>query len=156
MDINWHLEVLPLNDLKPHPKNPRQISKETAKRLEKGLKKFGLIDKPIVNTNWQIIGGHQRITLLKRMKAKNVECWVPDRELDDKEVEELCITLNLNQGQWDWDAMANNFDPIDLLEYGFSEEQIMGHFKETEEVESEEEKTAKKKKKECPNCGCEF
>jgi hypothetical protein len=52
--------------------------------------------------------------------------------------------------------MANNFDPVELLGYGFSEEQIMGHFNETEEIESEEEKSAKKKKKECPNCGCEF
>lgn len=156
MIINWHLEVLRIQDLKPHPKNPRQITKDASKRLEEGIKKFGLIDKPIVTKDWLIIGGHQRISLLKKMKAKTVQCWVPDRDLEEKEVEELCITLNLNQGSWDWDAMANNFDPVELLGYGFSEEQIMGHFNETEEIESEEEKSAKKKKKECPNCGCEF
>lgn len=153
--INWHLEVLPIKDLKDHPKNPRQISKEQMKHLEGLIKKFGLIDKPIVNKDWTIIGGHQRIKVLKRMKAKSVECWVPDRQLEESEIEHLCVGLNLNQGAWDWDKLANEFEVVDLLNYGFSEDLLMGHFKESEEILNEEKEAKPKKTKECPNCGFE-
>jgi len=156
-NLSWHLEVLPFSSLKAHSKNPRQIKKEQLAHLENLITKFGMIDKPIVNKDFTIIGGHQRVKVLKRMKAKNVECWVPDRELDDREVEELMVSLNSIHGQWDWDVLANNFDPIDLLSWGFNEEQLMGHFKDPKEIaEENSEKEKKKKLKMCPSCGCEF
>jgi ParB-like chromosome segregation protein Spo0J len=152
--INWHLEVLPLGTLKENPKNPRFISKDSMKRLEGLVKKFGMIDKPVVNKDWTIIGGHQRIKLLKKMKSKTVECWIPDRQLDEKEIDELCIGLNQG-GSWDWDCMANNYDITDLLNWGFSEDQLLDHI-DIEEVEAKDEKKGAKKKKNCPQCGHEF
>src|SRR5271166_3724937 len=107
--ISWHLEVLPIKDLKEHPKNPRQINKEQFQHLSNLIAKFGLIDKPIVNLDKTIIGGHQRIKVLKKMKVKEVECWVPDQQLSEKDIDELCVRLNLNQGQWDYDILANQW-----------------------------------------------
>jgi DNA modification methylase len=124
--INWHLEVLSIKKLKDHPKNPRQINKEQLAHLKTLIKKFGLIDKPIVNLDKTIIGGHQRIRILKKMKAKTVECWVPDRLLEDEEIDHLCIGLNLNQGEFDYDILANEWNELDLLKWGFSEEQLLG------------------------------
>lgn len=156
--IQWTIKEISIKELKDHEKNPRNIKKDTLERLKRNIDKFGLIDKPIVNLDMTIIGGHQRIKILKKSRKKTVECWVPDRELNEKEVDELCIELNLHQGSWDWDILANNFDVLDLLSYGFSEEQLLGTSKEAEEVlnESEEESSSKKKQKCCPNCGHEF
>lgn len=157
--INWTLEDIPIKSLKEHPKNPRQINKEMAQHLKTNLDRFGLIDKPIVNRDYTIIGGHQRIRILKKKKVKTVQCWVPDVELSEKEVDELCIGLNLHQGAWDWDILANQWEPLDLLQYGFSEEKLLGTCKEAEEIldETEEESSSKaKKQKCCPNCGHEF
>lgn len=135
--INWTLKTLPIKDLKDHPKNPRQISKEQYRHLESLIDKFGLIDKPIVNTDNQIIGGHQRIKILKKKKVKSVECWVPDHQLTEEEIDHLCVGLNLNQGAWDYDILANNFEALDLLNWGFTEEQLTGAFKEIEEINGE-------------------
>ncbi len=161
--VQWHLEVLSIKNLKEHHKNPRRITKDQAHHLETLIKKFGLIDKPIVNKDWTIIGGHQRIRILKRMKAKNVECWVPDEQLSQEDIDHLCVGLNLNQGQWDWDILANQWEPLDLLNWGFTEEQLLGLAKETEEAAAavEEEATkggeeGKKKTHVCPSCGVEF
>jgi hypothetical protein len=156
--IQWHLEVLPVNKLKEYEKNPRQITKDQMHHLEELIKKFGLIDKPIVNKDWTIIGGHQRVRILKKMKAKTVECWVPDEQLVQADIDRLCIGLNLNQGSWDYDILANQWDCLDLLEWGFTEEQLLGIGKEAEKVEGKEGSEDKKGKKSkmCPSCGHEF
>ena len=153
--INWKLEILPIKNLKEHPKNPRQISKEQVQHLTDLIDEFGLIDKPIINKDLTIIGGHQRIRILKKKKAKHIECWVPEDQLTDEQVDHLCIGLNINQGKFDYDILGNLWEPLDLLKWGFTEEQLLGSFKEAEEI-LEEEKTSSSKKKECPNCGHEF
>lgn len=157
--INWTLEEIPIKSLKNHRKNPRQINKDMSERLSVAMDKYGLIDKPIVNRDYTIIGGHQRVKILKKKKKKTVQCWVPDVELSKKEADELCIGLNLHQGAWDWDTLANQWETLDLLEYGFSEEKLLGTCKEAEEVLDEMDKekgSAKNKLKCCPNCGHEF
>jgi DNA modification methylase len=123
--INWHLEKRKLKDLKDHAKNPRQLSENDAAHLTVSLDKFGLIDKPIINTDGTIIGGHQRKKILKKLQVKEVECWVPDRHLEEKEVDELNIRLNKNTGDWDWDILANEWEIKELLDWGFTEEELL-------------------------------
>ncbi len=137
--MNWKLQTFKLSQLKAHPKNPRQISKDQMVHLENVIAKFGMIDKPVINLDMTIIGGHQRVKILKKMKIKELECWVPDELLEEKDVEELMIKHNLNQGSWDFDALANNFEVMDLLGYGFSEEQLFGITKDVQELTGEDE-----------------
>jgi len=124
--INWHIQKIPIKNLKPHPKNPRSITKDQMQNLTDLIAKFGLIDLPIVNTDMTIIGGHQRIKILKKQKVKEVDCWVPNRELTEEEVNHLCIGHNLNQGNWDYEILANEWEMLDLLEWGFTEQQLLG------------------------------
>lgn len=120
MTITWHLEKRKLSDLTDHPRNPRKLSKDDAKQLKESLQKFGVIDKPVITPSGMIIGGHQRKQILKKLAVKEIECWVPDRELTDKEVDELNIRLNKNQGEWDFEKLANEWEITDLLDWGFS------------------------------------
>ncbi len=119
MTLTWTLEKRKVSSLKECSKNPRSLSKEQYAQLQDSIGIFGLIDKPIININGDIIGGHQRKKVLQRMKIKEVECWVPDRELTEKEVEELIIRLNKNTGEFDYDILANEWDINDLLSWGF-------------------------------------
>lgn len=125
-DITWSLHEFALSELTEYEKNPRQLTETEYKQLKTSLDKFGLIDKPIVNldTTNTIIGGHQRKHVLEHEGAKTVTCWIPSRELTEREVEELNIRLNKNTGGWDWDALANNFEVPDLLQWGFSEKEL--------------------------------
>jgi len=136
--VAWALQVVRISDLKDHAKNPRRIDKDQLHHLEELIKKFGLIDKPIVNLDLTIIGGHQRLRILKKMKVKTCECWVPDELLSQEDIDRLCIGLNLNQGAWDWEVLANSWEVTDLLSWGFTEEQLLG-ISEVEKVEGGEE-----------------
>lgn len=148
----WHIEVHPISTLKPHPKNPRQLSKDQFRQLKQSIQKFGYIEKVVINTDKTIIGGHQRIQVMKDLKVKTVECEVPDRLLDEDEVEEILIRLNRNHGSFDYDKLANEFDLSKLLDYGFPMEEL--ELIEPKEIDSEKE-DKKKKLKTCPKCGYE-
>ena len=124
--INWTLKQFRLDELTDYYKNPRSLSEKEFKQLKTSLDKFGMIDKPIVNADSAntIIGGHQRKHVLEASGVKECECWVPDRELTAKEVEELNIRLNKNTGSWDFDTLANEFELDDLLEWGFDKGEL--------------------------------
>jgi ParB-like chromosome segregation protein Spo0J len=123
-DIHWRLELRAIRDLKDYYKNPRTLSQKEANDLAKSLSKFGLIDKPIVNLDNTIIGGHQRKRVLEDLGAEEIECWVPNRQLTADEVEELCIRMNRNVGSWDFEILANEFNLNDLLDWGFEEKDL--------------------------------
>jgi len=151
--ITWTIEKIAIKSLKKYSKNPRQLSKIQNEQLKNSIAKYGLADKPIINQNKVIIGGHQRVRILKELGYKEVECWVPDRQLNEKEVEEFNIRLNKNSGAFDYDMLANEFEALELLEWGFSEEELVGKFSDVEE--EGEQKPKKGKKKACPQCGYE-
>lgn len=118
--IKWHVEPRLIKDLKPHPKNPRRLSKNEAIKLEESLDEFGQAEPIIINLDNTIIGGHQRVSILKKRKEKEVDCSVPERLLTPKEVEKLCIKLNLHYGEWDEDIIANEWDLPELMTYGLT------------------------------------
>jgi ParB-like chromosome segregation protein Spo0J len=151
--IQWHLETRKIKDLTPHGKNPRQLSKDQERQITMSLEKFGLADKPIVNVDGKIIGGHMRLKVLQKQKVQDVECWVPDHALSDNDVDELCVRLNKNTGDWDWDILANQWEITDLINWGFTEEELAG-FADIEEIEPKEEKP--KVPKLCPHCNMEI
>jgi len=115
-----------IDELTDYYKNPRSLSEKEFKQLKTSLDKFGMIDKPIVNLDSAntIIGGHQRKHVLEASGVKECECWIPDRELSEREVEELNIRLNKNTGSWDFDVLANEFELDDLLDWGFDKGEL--------------------------------
>ncbi len=138
--ITWQTEKRKLSDLLPWEQNPRQLSKVQAEHLEESLTKFGLVDPPAINTDNVIIGGHQRRNIMGLMKeygnGAEIDVRVPSRTLTDREVEELNIRLNKNTGSFDFDALANNFEVDDLLDWGFEPFEL-GIEDETDDTDAE-------------------
>lgn len=123
--MKWTAETRKIEDLHENPKNPRYLTKEQAEHLQQSIHKFGLCEPIVINTDGQIIGGHQRIKTLKRMGETEVDVYLPDRLLDQKEAEELTVRLNKNIGSWDFDILANSWDMQDLLAWGFTAEELL-------------------------------
>lgn len=120
MTIEWKLQKFKTKDLKGLTKNPRRLTKDQHEQLKTSLDKFGLIDKPVVTQDGTIIGGHQRIKILKAAGEKEIECNVPVNDLSKKDIDELNIRLNKNEGEWDDDILANQWDIDDLVDWGFT------------------------------------
>lgn len=122
----WHSEKRKLSDLKPNPKNPRVIDTDSKefKDAETSVTKFGLAEPIVINKDGTIIGGHARKLIEERREVKETECWIPDRQLTDEEVDELTIRLNKNiAGRWDTDKLLS-FDRDFLVDCGFTTEEL--------------------------------
>lgn len=106
MSINTKVEteILALADLDPAAYNPREISPQSMAGLSESLTKLGLLDLPVVNVREgkrTLVGGHQRVTVLKQQGYTHARCVVV--RFDD--VAERVANLTLNnpavRGTWD-------------------------------------------------------
>ena len=126
-----------INSLISAEYNPRQLKKEQYQNIKESLQRFGFVDPVIINKNKDrkniIIGGHQRVKVAKDLKYTEVPCLELDLSLDKEK--ELNIRLNKNVGEWDYDILANLFDFNDLMDWGFTEDDLAGFSPEEVEVE---------------------
>lgn len=156
--MRWTNEKRKVKDLKEWPRNPRRLTKDGLARLEQSIASVGYIEPIAINTDGTIIGGHGRKQALLKLKIDEVDVRVPERELTEKEIEEANIRLNKNiAGEFNFDALANDFEIDDLLEWGFEEYELGVN------AESEEEGGHKDMKESmkltdvvCPKCDAEF
>ena len=122
-NITWRNEKRSISDLSPAEYNPRQLTEKQAKDLDASLERFNLCDPIIINADNKIIGGHQRINILKQRGAVEVDVRVPSRQLTEHEEKELNLRLNKNLGEWDFDLLAG-FDKEMLLDVGFDSAEL--------------------------------
>jgi ParB-like chromosome segregation protein Spo0J len=122
--MKWNLETREIKSLHENPDNPRSLSKKQGDELKKSLDKFGQCEPIVINTDGTIIGGHQRVRVLRKKGKKHIEAYVPERPLSSEELKELTIRLNKNQGDWDFDILANVWEINVLLESGFTREEL--------------------------------
>jgi site-specific DNA-methyltransferase (adenine-specific) len=110
-DTNLYAEIqwLPVDNLQPHPDNPRLIYREdiidtiAQSIAEKGFQPaYALLVRPFGN-GYQIISGHTRHKAALKAGLAKLPCWVKD--LDD---EEAFMEL----------VLANNQGELSPLEYG--------------------------------------
>jgi DNA modification methylase len=135
--IIWQIEKRNIDDLKPHPKNPRHFTEKGLKDLENSINSIGFASPININQNGTILGGHARILKLQEMGHKEIDVYVPDRILTPEQEDEVIIRLNANTaGEWDFEKLANEFDIGDLSEWGL---EIPGMEEETEETIGDDE-----------------
>ncbi len=121
-DIQWTIRKVKVSDLLEYEHNPRTLSDSKLKHLEDSIKKFGVTEPLVANSNNVICGGHGRRRILMRLNIKEVDCYYPSRQLDSKEFDELNIRLNKNTaGSFDYDMLGNRFDMSELSEMGFTD-----------------------------------
>lgn len=73
------VQSLKIADLEPAPYNARTITNEALSGLASSLEEFGLLSFPVVNLRKdgpRLVGGHQRVEILKQQGAETVRCIV--------------------------------------------------------------------------------
>lgn len=134
--IIWHAEKRKLSELTPHPENPRRFTDKGMKDLEKSIRNIGMAQPINITPDGIILSGHARCEILKQKGVEEVEVYVPNRDLTPEEQHEILVRMNANiAGDWDWDKLANEYNPKELDEWGLD----IPDFNPAEEEESAEE-----------------
>lgn len=114
------IKKMKLADLIPTENNPRQIKKDDFERLKKSIKSFPKmldIREIVVDEDNRILGGHQRVKALLANGEKEVNVKVVEG-LSEEEKREFVIRDNIQNGEWDFDALANGWDDLPLDDWG--------------------------------------
>jgi len=117
------IKKMKLADLIPTENNPRQIKKDDFERLRKSVESFPQmldIREIVVDENNRILGGHQRVKALLANGEKEVNVKVVEG-LSEEEKREFVIRDNIQNGEWDFDVLANEWDDLPLDDWGILE-----------------------------------
>jgi hypothetical protein len=109
-----------ISKVKGNPSNPRIIKNDKFKKLVKSIKEFPEMLKlrPIVvDDDFMVLGGNMRLKASK--EAGLTEVWIDIAEgLTKEQKKEFIIKDNVGFGEWEWDILANEWDAMDLNEWG--------------------------------------
>ncbi len=122
--IEWHSEVRNVKDLKHWDKNPRTITKANFDKLKERIIKRGFHDVLKIDLHDTILSGNQRQDALISLGIEKVNVLVPNRELTEQEKDEIALESNRNDGKWDFDILANQFQIETLQDIGFTEKEL--------------------------------
>ena len=90
----------------------------------------------VINENGIILGGNMRYKALVELGYKEVPVIVAEHITKEQE-NEFIIKDNLGFGDWDWDILANEWDSVELEDWGLdvwlNEDDIINSFDEENE-----------------------
>ena len=108
-----------VNEIREDPSNPRTISKDKFKKLVQSIRDFPemLQARPIVvDPSYTILGGNMRYRACIEAGLQEVPVYVATWE--ESKNPRFIIQDNASYGEWDYDALANDWDATDLNEWG--------------------------------------
>jgi hypothetical protein len=113
-----------LTKLKNNPKNPRVIRDEKFNKLKKSIEDFPdmLEKRPLVvftdkDGKFVVLGGNMRLKAAKELGIKELPVIVADEWTEEQKAQFL-IKDNVNFGEWNHEELANEWDAIQLQEWG--------------------------------------
>jgi hypothetical protein len=75
--------------------------------------------RPMVVSNGHVIGGNMRLKAIIDLGIKEVpDEWVKYEDLSEEKEKEFIIKDNVGFGEWEWDTLANEWDEVQLTEWG--------------------------------------
>ena len=109
-----------LYKIKGNPNNPRIIKNDKFKKLVKSIQEFPEMLKlrpSVGDEDFMVLGGNMRLKASKDAGLKEV--WIEVAEgLTEEQKKEFIVKDNVGFGEWEWDILANEWDSVQLAEWG--------------------------------------
>ena len=121
-----------IEELIPATYNPRKnLTSEDNEyqKIKKSIEQFGYVEPIIINKDKTIIGGHQRLNVLRDLGYKEID--VIEIDIDKAKEKALNVALNKITGEWDMDKLGSllnelNDEQFDLKLTGFDASELDG------------------------------
>jgi ParB-like chromosome segregation protein Spo0J len=118
------MKIVPINQIKPNPKNPRLIKDDKFKKLVKSIEEFPqmLEKRPLVcftdvDGKFVVLGGNMRLKASKEVGLKELPILLAD-DWTEEQKNEFLIKDNVGFGEWNWDELNADWDSEQLEDWG--------------------------------------
>jgi DNA modification methylase len=115
---------IPLGKLKGNPNNPRVLRDEKFAKLKKSITDFpdmlnyrAIVAVSQADGTFMVLGGNMRLKALQDLKIKEAPVMLADHWSEEQR-QQFVIKDNVGFGEWDWDALANEWDADQLSDWG--------------------------------------
>jgi hypothetical protein len=113
------MKQVPLKEIKSNPNNPRVIKDDKFAKLVQSLKdlpEMASVRPIVVNQDMVVLGGNMRLKAMKEAGWKEAPVEVVD--WDEDKQRQFIIKDNVGFGEWDWEMIANEWDAVELQDWG--------------------------------------
>ena len=113
------IKEINIKEIKPNPNNPRVLKDDKFKKLVQSLKDFpemANVRPIVVNTDMIVLGGNMRLRAMQEAGWKKAPVQIVDWSIEKQN--EFIIKDNVGFGEWDWDAIANEWNNEELINWG--------------------------------------
>ena len=87
----------------------------------------------VVDENYMVLGGNMRLKASREAGLKEV--WIEVAEgLTEEQKKEFIVKDNVGFGEWEWDMLANEWDSVQLAEWGLDVWQNEDDIQDIEEI----------------------
>lgn len=111
-----------VEDLKFAPYNPRvDVKTDTVfyNKLKNSIETFGVVEPLVFNKKTgYVVGGNQRLSILKDLGLKEVEVVIVDLPIDKEKI--LNVALNRITGDWDIEILTETFNDLKEKDFDIS------------------------------------
>ena len=118
------MEIVKISAIKANSKNPRVIKDDKFKKLVKSIREFPdmLNKRPLicftdVDKKYVVLGGNMRLKAAQEIGLKEMPIILAD-DWTQEQKDEFLIKDNVGFGEWNWDDLANEWDPEKLKDWG--------------------------------------
>lgn len=145
-------KLIKVAKLKANPSNPRVLRDDKFEKLKRSITDFpdmlnyrAIVAVTDTDGKYMVLGGNMRLRALQDLKVKEVPVMLADHWTEEQR-REFIIKDNVGFGEWNWSALANEWDAVELAEWGLDapdfdvpetpseERDLSGELKETFEV----------------------
>lgn len=116
----------PVADLRLNPNNPRVIKDAKYEQLKRSISSSPefLEARPIVvNPDYVVLGGNQRLKVVRELGMKSVPVYVAT--WDEVKQREFIVKDNVSFGSWDWELLTDEWEVQELTDWGMDLEEIV-------------------------------
>ena len=110
--------------IKGLPKNPRFIRDEKFQKLVKSIQDdpemLELRELLVIphDKQYVVIGGNMRLRAMIECGHKDAPCKVLDKATPPEKLRAYAAKDNVGFGEWDWEQLANEWDAVELADWG--------------------------------------
>ena len=128
------------------PKNPRLIKDSKFEKLKKSIEDnpemLGMREVLVFphGSKFVIIGGNMRFQACKELQFETVPCKILSKDTTAEQLRAITIKDNIGFGEHDWELLANEWDSVELDEWGlevpnFEQQDITDYSDKNKEID---------------------